>query len=288
MVEALNESGRTYFRQFWPCWRSHSYRHQDRWLESQFSRRRLAPGANVQDATVLLFPGPIMLRIGYIVVPGFQVMVFGGLTVFELANRLTKEPYYEIRLISESGGLVQSSLGYSVMTDSFAEGGFDTVIIGGVITGAYPASSALIEYLRRGGKHPARCLNVHGSVLSGPGRRSGQSARHNPLGPRARIANDVSESQGRRRSDIYRGWSGMDIRGHDCGDRSCSLNGGKRSRFESSENCRKANGHVPSTCRRTVTALHTAGPRCKNGPDTNRAGLREKQFAHPIDGRQTR
>ncbi|MFM0375243.1 GlxA family transcriptional regulator [Paraburkholderia aspalathi] len=101
-----------------------------------------------------------MLRIGYIVVPGFQVMVFGGLTVFELANRLTKEPYYEIRLISESGGPVQSSLGYSVMTDSFAEGGFDTVIIGGVITGAYPASAALIEYLRGAVKNTRRVASM--------------------------------------------------------------------------------------------------------------------------------
>ena len=106
------------------------------------------------------FPGPIMLRIGYIVVPGFQVMVFGGLTVFELANRLTKEPYYEIRLISESGGPVESSLGYSVMTDSFAEGGFDTVIIGGVITGAYPASAALIEYLRDAVKNTRRVASM--------------------------------------------------------------------------------------------------------------------------------
>jgi transcriptional regulator GlxA family with amidase domain len=106
------------------------------------------------------FPGPIMLRIGYIVVPGFQVMVFGGLTVFELANRLTKEPYYEIRLISESGGPVQSSLGYSVMTDSLAEGGFDTVIIGGVITGAHLASAALIEYLRGAVKNTRRVASM--------------------------------------------------------------------------------------------------------------------------------
>jgi hypothetical protein len=106
------------------------------------------------------FPGSIMLRIGYIVVPGFQVMVFGGLTVFELANRLTKEPYYEIRLISESGGPVQSSLGYSVMTDSFGEGEFDTVIIGGVITGAHPASAALIEYLRGAVKNTRRVASM--------------------------------------------------------------------------------------------------------------------------------
>ena len=101
-----------------------------------------------------------MLRIGYIVVPNFQVMIFGGLTVFELANRLTKEPHYDIHLISEGGGPVRSSLGYSVMTDSFDEGGFDTLIIGGVMTGAYPASAGLIEYLRGAVKSTRRVASM--------------------------------------------------------------------------------------------------------------------------------
>jgi transcriptional regulator GlxA family with amidase domain len=101
-----------------------------------------------------------MLRIAYIVVPNFQVMIFGGLTVFEMANRLTKEPHYEIRLISEGGGPVQSSLGYSVMTDSFDEGGFDTVIIGGVIDGVYEPSPALVDFLRRAVKTTRRVASM--------------------------------------------------------------------------------------------------------------------------------
>lgn len=101
-----------------------------------------------------------MLRIAYIVVPNFQVMIFGGLTVFELANRITKDPYYEIRLVSEKGGLVQSSLGYSVMTDSFEDVGFDTVIIGGVIDGVYTASPALLDYLRRAVKNTRRVASM--------------------------------------------------------------------------------------------------------------------------------
>jgi transcriptional regulator GlxA family with amidase domain len=88
-----------------------------------------------------------MLRIGYIVVPNFQVMIFAGLTVFEMANRMTKDPHYDIRLISESGGPVRSSLGYSIMTEPFDDGGFDTVIIGGVIDSVYTATPALNEYL---------------------------------------------------------------------------------------------------------------------------------------------
>jgi transcriptional regulator GlxA family with amidase domain len=101
-----------------------------------------------------------MLRIGYIVVPNFQVMIFGGLTVFEMANRLSKEPHYEIRLISESGGPVQSSLGYSVMTDSFDEGDFDTVIIGGVIDGVHEPSPALVDFLQSAVKTTRRVASM--------------------------------------------------------------------------------------------------------------------------------
>jgi transcriptional regulator GlxA family with amidase domain len=104
--------------------------------------------------------GIVMLRIGYIVVPNFQVMIFGGLTVFEMANRMTKEPYYDIRLISEGGGPVQSSLGYSVVTDSFEEGSFDTVIIGGVIDGVYTASPALINFLKGAVKNTRRVASM--------------------------------------------------------------------------------------------------------------------------------
>jgi len=101
-----------------------------------------------------------MLRIGYIVVPNFQVMIFGGLTVFEMANRMTKEPHYDIRLISEGGGPVRSSLGYSILTDSFDDGGFDTVIIGGVIDGVYTASPALIDFLRGAVKNTRRVASM--------------------------------------------------------------------------------------------------------------------------------
>ena len=101
-----------------------------------------------------------MLRIGYIVVPNFQVMILGGLTVFEMANRMTKEPHYDIRLISEGGGPVRSSLGYSILTDSFDDGGFDTVIIGGVIDGVYTASPALIDFLRGAVKNTRRVASM--------------------------------------------------------------------------------------------------------------------------------
>jgi transcriptional regulator GlxA family with amidase domain len=72
-------------------------------------------------------------KIGYLLLPDFQVMLFGGLSVFELANQSGSVSFYDIRLISEKGKAVKCSLGYSVSTDSFEGAVFDTVIVGGAL-----------------------------------------------------------------------------------------------------------------------------------------------------------
>jgi transcriptional regulator GlxA family with amidase domain len=89
-----------------------------------------------------------MQRVAYLLVPEFQVMLFAGITVFEVANNVLPQAHYDIRLISEHGGPVKCSLGYSVMTDSFAGAAFDTVIIGGAIQ-INTASPAVIGYLNQ-------------------------------------------------------------------------------------------------------------------------------------------
>ena len=52
-----------------------------------------------------------MLRIGFVVAPGFQMMSFAALSVFEFANLAHSEPAYDVRILSEHGGLVRSSMG---------------------------------------------------------------------------------------------------------------------------------------------------------------------------------
>ncbi|HXP65043.1 MAG TPA: GlxA family transcriptional regulator [Steroidobacteraceae bacterium] len=88
-----------------------------------------------------------MKRIAYLLVPDFQVMVFGGLTAFEVANHTAKEPCYDIRLISESGGPVPSSLGYSVTTEAFGDAAFDTVIACGALS-IQPVSAGVVDFLQ--------------------------------------------------------------------------------------------------------------------------------------------
>lgn len=88
-----------------------------------------------------------MLRIGFITFPGFGVMSFSAISVFETANTLVGKQHYDVRLLSEQGGLVRSSVGVQVQTEVFGASTFDTVIIGG---GANrPFTPALLAYLRQ-------------------------------------------------------------------------------------------------------------------------------------------
>jgi transcriptional regulator GlxA family with amidase domain len=89
-----------------------------------------------------------MQRIGFVVFPGFQLFGFAAVSVFELANDTAGKPLYEVRLLSEHGGPVKSSLGMSVDTSAFDETAFDTVIVGG--SSPISASSpGLLSFVRR-------------------------------------------------------------------------------------------------------------------------------------------
>jgi transcriptional regulator GlxA family with amidase domain len=72
-----------------------------------------------------------MQRIGFIALPGFQVLSIGALSVFEYANKEMDEPVYDLRLLSETGGSIRSSVGISVTTEPFDDINFDTLIVGG-------------------------------------------------------------------------------------------------------------------------------------------------------------
>ena len=89
-----------------------------------------------------------MHRIGFVIFPGFQVMGFAALTVFEVANTMLGGDAYSITMLSETGGLVPSSAGFSVDTKAFGEMEFDTVMIGSGLD-LLPVTPGLIEFVRR-------------------------------------------------------------------------------------------------------------------------------------------
>jgi transcriptional regulator GlxA family with amidase domain len=89
-----------------------------------------------------------MQRIGFIALPGFQVLSIGALSVFEYANKEMDEPVYDLRLLSETGGSIRSSVGISVTTEPFDDINLDTLIVGGSAE-IGSLTPGMIRFLRR-------------------------------------------------------------------------------------------------------------------------------------------
>jgi transcriptional regulator GlxA family with amidase domain len=90
-----------------------------------------------------------MQRIGFIVFPGFQVMSFAVISVFEFANLEVGKPVYDVHLVSETGGATHASIGMGIVAEPFDDTGFDTLIVGGGTT-IEPSTPRLIEFVRQG------------------------------------------------------------------------------------------------------------------------------------------
>jgi transcriptional regulator GlxA family with amidase domain len=89
-----------------------------------------------------------MQSIGFVVFPDFQVMGFGMVTAFEVANLTAGETIYSIRLLSETGGPVRASAGFCVDTEAFGVTPFDTVIVGAGMD-IEPMTPGLLAFLRQ-------------------------------------------------------------------------------------------------------------------------------------------
>jgi transcriptional regulator GlxA family with amidase domain len=93
-------------------------------------------------------PSTTAQRVAFVAVPGFQFMSVAALAAFEFAGKIAGEDLYEVSVLSETGGLVRSSLGTTIDTRPFDDVSYDTVIIGGGNT-VMPTSPALIAFLRK-------------------------------------------------------------------------------------------------------------------------------------------
>lgn len=103
-----------------------------------------------------------MLRIGMVLYPGFQTMNLGVVAVLETANFTAPHPLYEIVLLSEAGGLVRSSAGFSVDTQAFDRSKFDTLLVVGD-NEATAAPPSLVAFLQKAAK---RCRRI-GATCTG-------------------------------------------------------------------------------------------------------------------------
>jgi transcriptional regulator GlxA family with amidase domain len=101
-----------------------------------------------------------MRRIGFIAFPSFQVLSLSTLSVFECANMIAQEPLYDLHILSATGGLIRTSSGLVLETETFDETDFDTLIVLGTLVVKPIFSSDLIEYVRNAPRRARRVASI--------------------------------------------------------------------------------------------------------------------------------
>ena len=101
-----------------------------------------------------------MYRIGFVVFDGFQSMSFAALSVFEYANFMMNETIYEMRFISENGGLVRSSTGMVIESEPFGQKVFDTVIVGGGTSILEGTPVGLLAFINKAQRKSRRVASI--------------------------------------------------------------------------------------------------------------------------------
>jgi transcriptional regulator GlxA family with amidase domain len=101
-----------------------------------------------------------MQRIGFVIQEGFQIIGLAAQAVFEYSNRAAGKAVYEIRVLSEHGGVVRSSLGMALQTERFSGSAFDTLIVIGTEDAAPTVTPGLLKFIRRGLKLSRRVTSI--------------------------------------------------------------------------------------------------------------------------------
>jgi transcriptional regulator GlxA family with amidase domain len=90
-----------------------------------------------------------MHRIGFVIFHGANILCTAPISVFEMANQASGKPFYDVRILSDGGGPVRTSVGITIETEAFGEPDFDTLLIGAG-TEIEPATPKLLEFIAKG------------------------------------------------------------------------------------------------------------------------------------------
>src|SRR5712692_6842428 len=99
-----------------------------------------------------------MHRVGLVVAGDFQIMSCAAVAAFDVANIFAGKPFYKVRVISERGGVVRSSVGVGIETARLS-GAYDTLLVAGP-TAIAPASKGVLAYLRREAAQSRRVASI--------------------------------------------------------------------------------------------------------------------------------
>src|SRR5258708_23294727 len=89
-----------------------------------------------------------MLHVGLLLPPRFANLSFAPLAVFEAANMMLGEPYYQPHVVSANGGSVVNSFGMATQTERADDVALDTMLVGAPLDTQKPPAD-ILELLQR-------------------------------------------------------------------------------------------------------------------------------------------
>jgi transcriptional regulator GlxA family with amidase domain len=100
-----------------------------------------------------------MLRVALLVSDGFATLSFAPLSVFEAANAILEEPFYEVHVASVTGGRVVNSFGMAIETECVTDARFDTLLVGSPPDLRTP-SPQMLSFLQRALTNTRRIASI--------------------------------------------------------------------------------------------------------------------------------
>jgi transcriptional regulator GlxA family with amidase domain len=97
-------------------------------------------------------------EVSFIMENGFQVMGLAALSAFEFVNESLGSEAYRLTVMSESGGIIRSSLGIGIETQPLTDFPDTLMVVGELLP--QPSSPGLRDYIGRAGTHSRRVAGV--------------------------------------------------------------------------------------------------------------------------------